>query len=71
MPTIVSKDNVIANISDATNIVNIGSDNLGDTYYVGQGAGGYPTANSVINDLVSVIQDQSPTNTSFGNKNNK
>lgn len=71
MPAIVSKDNVIANISDATNIVNIGSDNLGDTYYVGQGAGGYPTANSVINDLVSVIQEQSPTNTSFGNKNNQ
>jgi len=51
-PTLVNKSNPIASISGPTNIAAITSKNLGESYYVGPGAGGAATANSVVSDLV-------------------
>jgi len=51
-PTLVSKTNPIASISGPTNIASVTSKNLGESYYVGPGAGGAATANSIVSDLV-------------------
>jgi len=51
-PTLVNKSNPIASISGPTNIAAITSKNLGESYYVGPGAGGAATANSVVSDMV-------------------
>merc|ERR1712012_708665 len=44
----------IANVNGALNVVEIHSDNLGSTHLIGPGAGGMPTANSVVADMVAV-----------------
>ena len=43
-PMLVNTSNTIASINNATNIVEVKSKYLTNTYYVGQGAGRYPTA---------------------------
>lgn len=50
-PAIVPLTTVIGNVNGATNIVSITSDNLVEAAYVGQGAGRFPTANSVVQDI--------------------
>lgn len=57
-PVIVSNDNVIASINGATNIVNIQSDNLNTSAYVGDGARRFPTANSVLNDIIQLARGE-------------
>jgi len=57
-PHVVPRTNAIANISGATNIVNIQSKNLGSSFFIGPGAGGDATANSVVSDIVSLAQGQ-------------
>jgi len=57
-PHVVPKTNPIAAIGGATNIVNISSMSLGSSFLIGQGAGGDPTANSVVSDIVGLAQGQ-------------
>lgn len=59
-PIVVPQDHVIASTNGATNIVHILSSNLESSAYVGPGAGRYPTANSVLSDLVQLARDRSP-----------
>lgn len=59
-PVVVPTSNVIASIGGATNLVNIRSSNLASSAYVGQGAGRFPTANSVVNDVVQLARGESP-----------
>jgi hypothetical protein len=59
-PVVVPRKNVIASISGATNLVNVRSSNLMDSAYVGQGAGRFPTANSVVNDIVQLARGEAP-----------
>ena len=56
-PTIISNNNQLSKVDGATNIVNINSENLGNTCLIGEGAGRYPTAQSVISDVISIIND--------------
>ena len=58
-PTVISKKYIESNILGATNLVNIKSDNLGESILIGQGAGKLPTANSIINDLISIYTNNS------------
>jgi homoserine dehydrogenase len=58
-PHMVPKSNPIGNISGATNIVSVESQSLGTSFFVGQGAGGLPTANSVVSDIIALAQGQS------------
>mmetsp|Transcript_25725 Transcript_25725/g.41800 ORF Transcript_25725/g.41800 Transcript_25725/m.41800 type:complete len:499 (-) Transcript_25725:291-1787(-) len=51
-PVVVPRTHPLASARMATNIVEVTSDNMGSTSYVGPGAGRYPTANSVVNDVV-------------------
>ncbi|TDH70685.1 hypothetical protein CCR75_002937 [Bremia lactucae] len=59
-PVLIKRTHVIASISGATNLVNIRSTNLDSTAYVGPGAGRYPTANSVLNDIVQLARGDAP-----------
>ncbi|KAF0684855.1 Aste57867_23200 [Aphanomyces stellatus] len=55
-PIVVPLSNVIGTCGGASNIVNIVSENCVNGAYVGQGAGRFPTANSVVNDVVRLGQ---------------
>lgn len=59
-PVVVPRSNVIASIGGATNLVNVRSSNLSSSAYVGQGAGRFPTANSVVNDVIQLARGDSP-----------
>lgn len=56
-PCLVAHPNMIARTSGAANIVEITSTSLGKSYLIGQGAGGFPTANSVVSDLLAIAQN--------------
>ncbi|CAI5742613.1 unnamed protein product [Hyaloperonospora brassicae] len=60
-PVVVHRSNVIASISGATNLVNVRSQNLESAAYVGPGAGRFPTANSVLNDIVQLARGDAPS----------
>jgi len=48
-------------VNGATNAIEVRSDNLLSSIYIGQGAGRYPTANSCFNDIVALAKgDTSP-----------
>lgn len=69
-PTYVKSDETLAAVSGATNAIEVISHNLQSTTYIGQGAGRFPTANSCINDIISLAKgDQTPL--PFNAKNNK
>lgn len=64
-PCYVTSDDPLASVSGATNAIEVISDNLVSSIYIGQGAGRYPTANSCINDIVALAKGdktQSPFN---------
>ena len=53
-PTMVPLTHPLAAAPGATNVVHVSSENLGRSTFVGPGAGRFPTANSVVNDLLRV-----------------
>ena len=55
-PCYVTNDDSLASVSDATNAIEVKSDNLVSSTYIGQGAGRYPTANSCVNDIVALAK---------------
>ena len=60
-PCYVTADDSLSSVNDATNAVEIISDNLVSSTYIGQGAGRYPTANSCVNDIIMLCKnDQTP-----------
>lgn len=60
-PCYVASDDPLASVNGATNAVEVISDNLVKSIYIGQGAGRYPTANSCVNDIVALAKgDQTP-----------
>ncbi|KDO22354.1 hypothetical protein SPRG_11306 [Saprolegnia parasitica CBS 223.65] len=68
-PVVVPTTNVIGTVHGASNIVNIVSANCINGAYVGQGAGRFPTANSVVNDVVRLAQSVVPV-PAFGSTRN-
>lgn len=53
-PSFVKSTDTLAAVSGATNILQVTSSNLGSASYVGPGAGRFPTANSVVADMVNI-----------------
>ncbi|MFA6716869.1 MAG: homoserine dehydrogenase [Victivallales bacterium] len=53
-PALISKDTMLANISDVFNGVMIDGDTVGETLFYGRGAGRNATASAVVADLVDV-----------------
>ncbi|MGX7023658.1 homoserine dehydrogenase [Vagococcus hydrophili] len=56
-PTLVSNSHPLASVENEKNAVFIDSFGMGETMYYGAGAGGNPTASSILNDLM-VIGEQ-------------
>jgi len=60
-PTFVYSDYTLAAVSGATNAIEVISNNLFSTSYIGPGAGRFPTANSCINDIIALAKgDKTP-----------
>ncbi|MCB1615327.1 MAG: homoserine dehydrogenase, partial [Pseudomonadales bacterium] len=57
-PTLIPKEQVIANVDGVMNAVMVWGDTVGPTLYSGPGAGSGPTASSVIADLVDVSRQR-------------
>jgi len=55
-PTLIPASNMLANVGGAMNAILVQSDAVGPTLYYGPGAGGEPTASSVVADLVDVVR---------------
>lgn len=60
-PAYISDDDSLYAVNGATNAIEIISKNLVQSTYIGQGAGRFPTANSCINDMLSLAKgDKTP-----------
>jgi len=55
-PCYVTGSDQLASVNGATNAVEVISSNLVASTYIGQGAGRFPTANSVMNDIVALAK---------------
>jgi homoserine dehydrogenase len=53
-PTLVEKDQMLAQVNGVMNAVMVGSDAAGSTMYYGAGAGAGPTASSVMADIIDI-----------------
>ena len=58
IPTFVPKQNLFATIPANFNAIESDSKTLGKMTYVGQGAGSYPTAHAVVQDLIDLVLHQ-------------
>jgi homoserine dehydrogenase len=45
---------IVANVNGATNVVQVQSESLGTSHLLGAGAGRFPTANSVVADMLAI-----------------
>ncbi len=70
-PKLVSLSNPLANVGNALNAINIETDHLDNLFLEGQGAGGMPTASSVLSDLFDISQNDTFNNLGFKLKNLK
>ena len=66
-PKFVSKDSIIAKTSNEFNVVELKCSYNGDLLFYGKGAGRYPTANAIVNDIVMIVNND--MNYSFNNQN--
>ena len=64
-PKLVKYENPLSNVGGALNAVNIESDHLDNLFLEGQGAGGKPTASSVLSDLFDIAQNSSFDNLGY------
>ena len=64
-PKLVSLKNPLSNVGDALNAINIETNHLDNLFLEGQGAGGKPTASSVLSDLYDIAQNDTFFNLGF------
>lgn len=63
-PTLISQDNLIANVNGVMNAVMVQGDAVGPTLFYGAGAGAQPTASAIVADVIDVARTLShPENT--------
>ena len=55
-PTLISMEKLLANVKDEDNAIFIKGNMAGETLLYGKGAGSYPTASSVISDIVEIAK---------------
>lgn len=60
-PTLVSKDDVLADVSGSFNAISVYGHALGHTLFYGRGAGQMPTASAVVSDMIGVALGTTPT----------
>ena len=56
-PKLISLDKPLANANNALNAINIETDQLQNLYLEGEGAGGLPTASSVLSDIFEIASN--------------
>lgn len=61
MPTIISKDNLFSNIDNEKNCLILHTKYSNEQILTGYGAGRYPTASAIINDLIKIIENRTYT----------
>ena len=61
-PKLVPNDHALASATGCGNAVVINSANLGTALYTGPGAGRYPTANSIVADIMRIAGNTCPSN---------
>lgn len=54
-PTLVKKDNPLAQVRDAFNAVRVVGDSVGPAFFHGLGAGQLPTASAVVGDVIDTV----------------
>ncbi len=64
-PKLISFDNPLSNVGDALNAINIETDHLDNLFLEGQGAGGKPTASSILSDIFEISQNNNFNNLGF------
>ena len=64
-PTLVSRDDMLAQVSGVMNAVMVGSDAANATMYYGPGAGAGPTASSVVADVIDLSRGGTVPNLGF------
>ena len=60
-PMLVQKQHIFSSVKGATNIVEIVSTNLKSMILIGEGAGSLPTANSIVSDILLIVEGKSHT----------
>ena len=55
-PTLISQDNLIANVNGVMNAVMVQGDAVGPTLFYGAGAGAQPTASAVVADVIDMAR---------------
>jgi len=55
-PTLISEDNLIANVNGVMNAVMVQGDAVGPTMFYGAGAGAEPTASAVVADVIDIAR---------------
>lgn len=58
LPHFIKDNENIAHVSKNLNCTKLNSEFLGESSYIGQGAGKYPTAHAVVQDIVSIYENQ-------------
>ena len=56
-PKLISLDKPLANANNALNAINIETDQLQNLYLEGEGAGGLPTASSILSDIFEIASN--------------
>ena len=54
-PTLIPRTKVLANVNEVYNGISVTGDVVGETVYIGRGAGQDPTASAVISDIVDAV----------------
>jgi len=55
-PTLIPKGHLLANVNGIYNAIYVRGDLIGESLFYGEGAGRYPTASSVVADVVSIAK---------------
>jgi homoserine dehydrogenase len=54
-PAFVDKDSQLAGVNDVYNAILVRGEATGDVVFYGRGAGKFPTASAVVNDIVNAL----------------
>lgn len=59
-PTLIPAEHLLASVDGALNAISVHGDAVGQTVYIGPGAGAEPTASAVVADLVDIARGSAP-----------
>lgn len=68
-PCAIDKKHFLANIKDVYNGIIVTGDAVGDTVFIGKGAGKFPTASAVCSNIIEAIQTKESTSSNWNETN--